>query len=354
MPDHTLPTRRLGKTDLLVTVIGFGGIPIQVVSDEEAVATVRRAYDLGVRFFDTARGYTNSEERIGRALEGRECVIASKSGAGDAETAYQHLLTSLANLRRERIDLYQLHGVNDDDDLARRTAPGGALDGLRRARAEGKIAHIGISGHRRETLVKAVETCDDFASVQVPFNLVERDILDALVPLCRQRDVGVIAMKPVGGGNFTNAPLAIKWAINQPITAAIPGMATVAEVEADVPVAHGGIALTAAEAAELERMHSELDQRTCRRCRYCEPCPQGVQIGMLLHGRTIIRRMGVARFFDFGAKEVIASAAHCIECRECITKCPYQLPIPDLIKEVMEHYRTFPELRDVGPPAKQG
>jgi len=344
MSDHSLPTRRLGKTDLMVTVIGFGGIPIQAVSDEEAVATVRRAYDLGVRFFDTARGYTTSEDRIGRALEGRECVIASKSGAGDAETMHQHVLASLANLRRDRIDLYQLHGVNDDEELARRTAPGGALDGLRRARKEGKIAHIGISGHRRETLIKAVETCDEFASVQVPFNLVERDILDALVPLCQQRGVGIIAMKPVGGGNFTNAPLAIKWCVNQPITAAIPGMAKVEEVEADVPVAYGDLRLTPAEAAAAERMHSELDQRTCRRCRYCEPCPHGVQIGMLLHGRTIIRRMGVARFFDFGAKEVIASAAGCVECRECVVKCPYGLPIPELIKEVMEYYRTFPEL----------
>ncbi len=344
MSDRAIPTRRLGKTGLMVTVIGFGGIPIQAVNDEEAVATVRRAYDLGVRFFDTARGYTTSEDRIGRAVEGRECVIASKSGAGDAETIYQHVLTSLANLRRDRIDLYQLHGVNDDEELARRTAPGGALDGLRRARKEGKIAHIGISGHRRETLIKAVETCDEFASVQVPFNLVERDILDALVPLCQQRDVGIIAMKPVGGGNFTNAPLAIKWCVNQPITTAIPGMAKVEEVEADVPVGYGDLRLTPAEAAAVDLMHSELDQRTCRRCRYCEPCPHGVQIGMLLHGRTIIRRMGVARFFDFGSKEVIASASGCVECRECVAKCPYSLPIPELIKEVMEHYRTFPEL----------
>jgi len=342
--EHSLPTRRLGKAGLSVTVIGFGGIPIQAVSDEEAVAAVRRAYDLGVRFFDTARGYTNSEDRIGRALEGRECIIASKSSAADGETIYQHVLTSLSRLRREHIDLYQLHGVNDDEELARRTAAGGALDGLRRAREEGKIGHIGITGHRRETLVKAVETVEEFASVQVPFNIVEQEILDAVVPLCQQREVGLIAMKPVGGGNFTNAPLAIKWAINQPITCAIPGMATVAEVEADVPVGYGDIRLTPDERVAAEQMRSELDQRTCRRCRYCEPCAQGVQIGMLLHGRTIIRRMGVARFLDFGAKGIVASGPKCIECRECITRCPYRLPIPDLIREVMEHYRGFPEL----------
>ena len=339
-----LPLRRLGKTGLMVTALGFGGIPIQMASEEDAVATVRRAYDLGVRFFDTARGYTNSEERIGKALDGRDYVIATKSGAREADAIYQDVCASLANLRRDRIDLYQLHGVNDDDRLAAALAPGGALEGLRRAREEGKLAHVGVTGHRRETLVRAVEQGGEFATVQVPFNLVETEALEELFPRCRERDVGIIAMKPVGGGNFTNAPLAIKWCLSQPISTAIPGMATVEEVEQNLAVVLAGEQLTSEERAELERMHSELDQRTCRRCRYCEPCPNGVQIQVLLHGRTIIRRMGVARFKSWGAKEIIASADNCIECGECLTKCPYQLPIPELIREAAAYYRTIPEL----------
>lgn len=342
-PPARIPTRRLGKTGLMVTVVGFGGIPIQQVSDEEAHVTIQRVHDLGVNFFDTARGYSNSEERIGRALEGRDCVVASKSSAPDAESIYQDVCRSLANLKVSRLHLYQLHGVNDDEELARRTAPGGALDGLRRARDEGKIAHIGITGHRRETLARAVEECDEFATVQVPFNLVEREILERLVPLCRQRDVGVIAMKPIGGGNFTNAPLALKWCLQQPITTAIPGIATVREAEEHVAVARQG-GLTPEEEAAAERMRSELDQRTCRRCRYCEPCPQGVQIGMLLHGRSIIRRMGPARFRQWGSARLIASADLCTECGECLPKCPYQLPIPELIREAVAYYRQFPEL----------
>lgn len=341
-----LPLRRLGKTELMVTALGFGGIPIQMASEEDAVATVRRCYDLGVRFFDTARGYSNSEERIGKALEGREYVIATKSGAREAEAIYQDVCTSLANLRRDHIDLYQLHGVNDDDRLAQVLAPGGARDGLLRAREEGKIGHIGVTGHRRETLIRAIEQCRDFATVQVPFNLVETEALEELIPRCRQLDVGTIAMKPVGGGNFTNAPLAIKWCLSQPISTAIPGMATVEEVEQNLAAVLAGVELTPEEGAELERMHSELGQRTCRRCRYCEPCPNGVQIQVLLHGRTIIRRMGVARFKSWGAKEIIASADNCRECGECLTKCPYQLPIPELIREVVAYYRTIPGLTD--------
>jgi predicted aldo/keto reductase-like oxidoreductase len=343
-----LPTRRLGKTGLEVTTVGFGGIPIQPVPEEDAVATIRRAYDLGVNFFDTARGYTNSEERIGKALEGRKYIVATKSGARDARGAYDDVKRSLGNLRRRQIDLYQLHGVNDDELLGEVLAPGGALEGLRRARDEGDIAHIGITGHRRETLIRAVEQCDDFSTVQVPFNFVEDEILQALLPLCLERDVGVIAMKPVGGGNFTNPPLVIKWCLNHPISAAIPGMASVHEVEADVAVAHGHTDLSPEERSELEQMRSQLDQRTCRRCRYCEPCPNGVQIMMLMHGRTIIKRMGATRFFeDFGGPEIIASAANCVECGVCIEKCPYQLPIPELIREAVEYYR---DVLDLPPP----
>ncbi len=340
-----LPTRRLGKTDLEVTVIGFGGIPIQIVSEDVAVAAVRKAYDLGINFFDTARGYTNSEERIGKALEGRTYHVATKSGNREAEGIYRDVERSLVNLRRRQIDLYQLHGVNNDDELDDVLAEGGALDGLRRARDEGKIAHIGITGHRRETLVNAVKRCDDFATVQVPFNLVEDEILRNLVPLCAERDVGIIAMKPVGGGNFTNAPLAVKWCVAQPITVAIPGMATAREVEEDVAAADDP-ELTAEDREAVDRMRSELNQRTCRRCRYCEPCPQGVQISSLLHGRSIIRRMGASRWREWGAVETIASAELCTECGECLEKCPYELPIPELIREAVAYYRTIPELAD--------
>lgn len=341
----TLPTRRLGRTDLHVTVVGFGGIPIQPVPEVDAIAAVRRAYDLGVNFFDTARGYTNSEQRIGKALEGREYIVATKSPERQADGIHQDVERSLNRLRRQHIDVYQLHGVNDDDILDQVLASGGALEGLKRAREEGKIAHIGITGHRRETLVKAVETCDELATVQVPFNMVEDEILERLVPLCEERDVGIIAMKPVGGGNFSDAAIAIKWCTNQPITCAIPGMASVEEVEQDVAAARNPD-LTPGESAAVERMKSELDNRTCRRCRYCEPCPNGVQISSILHGRSIIRRMGVARWKEWGALEIIASAENCTDCGECLPKCPYNLPVPDLVTDAVAYYRTIPGLRE--------
>ncbi|MBN1460167.1 MAG: 4Fe-4S dicluster domain-containing protein, partial [Armatimonadetes bacterium] len=154
---------------------------------------------------------------------------------------------------------------------------------------------------------------------------------------------GVIAMKPVGGGNFTNPALAVKWCLAQPITTAIPGMATPEEVEEDVAVA-AHPELTEEELVAISRMKSELDQRTCRRCRYCEPCPEGVQISSLLHGRSIVRRMGASRWKEWGAIDIIATAENCIECGVCVEKCPYDLPIPELIREAVEFYRGIPEL----------
>jgi predicted aldo/keto reductase-like oxidoreductase len=344
-PRPNLPKRRLGKTDLMATVVGFGGIPIQSVGQDDAIATVRRAHDLGVNFFDTARGYTTSEERIGKALEGRDYIIATKSPARDANAVLAHIDLSLAALRRDRIDLFQLHAVNNDDALAQVLASGGALEGALKAREAGKIVDIGITGHRYQILMKAVEECGEFATVQVPINLVEDEAIGALLPLCAERNLGVIAMKPVGGGNFTNAPLAVKWCLNQAITVAIPGMQTVGEVEQDVGVAQNPIELTAEEQAQCVAMKSELDRRTCRRCQYCEPCPNGVKIHTLVYGRSIIRRMGVARFLEWGGREAIASAEQCVECGECITKCPYDLPIPELIGEALEYYEAIPELK---------
>ena len=340
-----LPARRLGKTNLEVTILGLGGIPIMAIPEEDAIAVVRRAHDLGIRFFDNGRTYGTSEERMGKALEGRDYIAATKSEERTAEGVYEDVKLSLARLRRDHIEVYQLHGVNSEEDLAGAIGPGGAVEGLVRARGEGRIGHIGITGHRPEVLMKAVQECAEFATVQVPFNIVERESLEALIPLCQKRDVGVIAMKPVGGGNFSNAPLAIKWCLNQPISVAIPGMAALQEVEQNVSVALGDLTLTAADRAECERMKSELDDRTCRKCGYCEPCPNGVRTSILVILPSVIRRVGAQNMGDWAA-EIIATATKCVECGTCMERCPYELPIPELIRESVASARILLGIAD--------
>jgi aryl-alcohol dehydrogenase-like predicted oxidoreductase len=332
MASMQIPTRRLGKSGLEVTRLGFGGIPIMAIPEKEAIAVVRRAHDLGIRFFDSGHTYGASEERIGKALEGRDWVAATKTEERSAEAVYQDVKTSLKNLRRDFIALYQFHYLNTEEELEALFAPGGGMEGLRRAREEGKIGHIGVTGHRPEVLAKAVERCEEFVSVQAPFNVVECESLERLIPRCQEREVGVIAMKPVGGGNFSNAALAVKWCLNQAITVAIPGMAAIAEVEENVRVATGEIALTPEEAAACERMKSELDARTCRKCGYCVPCPQGVKTNVLMILPSVIRRVG-AENMGSGAYNIIASLEKCEECGTCMTRCPYDLPIPEIMRE---------------------
>jgi len=345
MASVEIPTRRLGKSNLDVTMLGFGGIPIMAVSEEEAIALVRHAHDLGIRFFDSAHTYGPSEERIGKALEGREWVAATKTEERTAEAVYQDVKTALERMRRDFIELYQFHYLNTEEDLETVLAPDGGVEALKRAQAEGKIGHIGVTGHRPEVLAKAVERCDEFVSVQVPFNVVESESLDRLIPLCRERNVGVIAMKPVGGGNFSNAGLAVKWCLNQPITVAIPGMAATSEVEENVGVATADLALTREEAAECERMKSELDDRTCRRCGYCQPCPNGVKCNMLMILPTVIRRVGATNMGQ-RAYDLIDGIENCTECGACIERCPYDLPIPEIIRESAVVARTL--LKEAG------
>ena len=349
MASVQIPTRRLGKSGLEVTRLGFGGIPIMAMAEEEAIAVIRRAHDLGIRFFDSGHTYGPSEERIGKALEGREWVAATKTEERSAEAVYQDVKTSLERLRRSFIALYQFHYLNTEEELEALFAPGGGMEGLRRAREEGRIGHFGVTGHRPEVLAKAVERCEEFASVQVPFNVVECESLERLIPLCQARDVGVIAMKPVGGGSFSNAALAVKWCLSQPITVAIPGMAAIAEVEENVRVATGDLALTPEEEAECQRMKTELDDRTCRKCGYCVPCPQGVKTNVLMILPSVIRRVGAANMGP-GAYNIIASLEQCVECGTCVERCPYDLPIPSIMRESAVAARVMLEEAGIESP----
>ena len=207
-----MQTIRLGRTNLVVKRLGFGGIPIQTVSREQALATVRHAFERGINFFDTAQGYTVSEGIVGEALaDVRDQVfLATKSAGKDIATVKQHLANSLLNLRTDHIDVYQLHNVVGDETLQKLIAPGGVMDYLREEQAKGTIRYIGITSHRLDTAIKAVRT-NLFDTVQFPFNYIENDAARELFPLARQLDVGIIVMKPVAGGAMTHPAASIRW-----------------------------------------------------------------------------------------------------------------------------------------------
>lgn len=337
---------RLGKTELLASRVGMGGIPIQRPPFEEAVRVIRRALDLGVTLIDTSRGYGESEERIGEAIAGRRdhVIIATKGGWRDEAMAAEHIDTSLERLKTDRIDLWQFHGVNTLEGYEGLFAEGGAMTAAQKALRAGKILHIGLSSHSPDVARKAIVD-GRVETIQIPFNLIGRETGEELAPLAREHDAGFIAMKPFAGGMLRKASLAIRYLLQFDNVVPIPGVERESEIEEIAEIVESGAhPLTAAERREMDEIRERVGTRFCRRCRYCMPCPQGVEIQPLMTLQVMWDLWPPEVVFSdqpMGqyAKRVVASAENCIECGECETKCPYELPIRQMIAENVELYR---------------
>ena len=334
-----METMRLGKTGLKVSRIGFGGIPIQRLTEAEAIRVVQRCLDLGVTFLDTATGYTTSEERIGKAIAGRrtQVILATKTQARDRATALQHLEQSLKRLQVDVIDLWQLHNVSTPEALDQVLGPDGALEAARQAVRAGKVRHIGITSHSMDMALKAVPL-GYFETIQFPFNFVTSEPAANLLPLARQHNLGFIAMKPLAGGMLSDANLCIKYLLQFDGVLPDPGIQHVEEIEEIAGIVAGPWELAPEEWQAIERIRATVGSRFCRRCGYCEPCPQGVRISTVMVLESFWKRMPVERMRDGWIAGAAASAKNCIECGECEDKCPYHLPIRDMIVENYEFY----------------
>lgn len=328
--------RYLGKTGLKITRVGFGGIPIQTVPEEQAVEVVRRCHDLGINFFDTARAYTVSEERVGKALEDvrDEVVLATKSISRTREGLLQDLEMSLEKLRTTHIDVYQLHNVTYPHQWEEIAAPGGALEGALQALDEGKILHLGITGHNASLLARIVET-GTFETAMIPYNFLTLEPEAKLLPLCREMGVGTIIMKPFGGGSFSSFTAALKFVLGkEDVDVAIPGMNRIFEVEENVLIATGHYDLTDEELSLIEHDKEALGDIFCRNCDYCQPCPQGIPISFALRAESqFLRRAGWSERLCVRMSEAVDKVEICIDCGSCEERCPYNLPIRDLLKE---------------------
>jgi predicted aldo/keto reductase-like oxidoreductase len=330
---------RLGQTGLEVSRVGFGGIPIQRLTENEAVEVVQRCLDLGVTFLDTANAYTTSEERIGKAIAGRreQVVIATKTGARDRATAQEHLELSLRRLNIKYIDLWQFHNVSSLEAYEQVLGPDGAMEAAQAALRAGKVRHIGITSHSMEVALKAVPSAH-FETIQFPFNFVTHEPAQELVPLAKKHDLGFIAMKPLAGGLLDDANLAIKYLLQFDHVVPDPGIQAIEEIEEIVDIVAGPWELTLQERREMERIRAEVDTRFCRRCGYCEPCPEGVPISVTMNLHSFWKRFPAKGFFSGWLAEAVERARNCIQCGECEEKCPYHLPIREMIVENIEFY----------------
>ncbi|MBN2238983.1 MAG: aldo/keto reductase [Dehalococcoidales bacterium] len=329
---------RLGKTDLMVTKIGFGGIPIQRLTEEGAVQVVRRCIDLGINFIDTANGYTTSEERIGKAIKGQRenLIIATKTGGRDAKTAQEHLDLSLKRLQTDYIDIYQFHGVSTPEHM-KAVFEGGLYEVAEKAKKAGKIRHISVTSHSMDMSKELVKT-DKFETLMFPFNFITNEPMEELIPLCRQHDVGFIAMKPMAGGMLENAAVAFKYLFKIPDVLPLVGIEKVEEIDEIAALAEGPQEMTEAEKAQMQALVDELGKIFCRRCDYCQPCQQGIRISGVLTSRSFFKRMPPERFFGEMMTPTIAKAAECIQCGECESRCPYNLPIIEMLAEHVEWF----------------
>ena len=334
--------RVLGKTGFRVTLPGLGGLCIQRRSMKKAVEVVRHAVKRGINFIDTARSYTDSEEKLGKALSGinEKVFLATKTQARDREGALEDIHKSLDLLRVKKIDIYQLHAVNDLENLNQVNSPGGALEALKEARDKGLIDYIGISGHNNELLVKALKT-EEYDTVQFCYNYIEDDCERELIPLARSKNIGMLAMKPLAGGRLTEADVALKYILNQEGVIPIPGMEKIKELDENIDTVRGSWHLSAEDKISIERMKKELGKVFCRRCGYCLPCPEEVPIPIALRSQSFINRVDKETLCSGWVYDAYLQAKSCTECGACIEKCPYQLPIPRLIienRKLLEDY----------------
>ena len=328
----------LGKTGLKVSRLGFGGIPIQRVDAQTTRALVKDMADKGINYIDTARGYTVSEEFLGEALEGLrdQFILATKSMARTKEAMAADIETSLKNLRTDYIDIYQVHNATLKD-IEQVMAPGGALEALYEAKAAGKIGHIGLTGHLIEAFEKAVDL-DWVETYMFPYNIVERQAED-LIRKCKERSIGFIVMKPLAGGAIDDADLALRFCFANPdVSVVIPGMYDLKEIEMNLNAAENTAPLSEDELNKMEQVRKQLGNNFCRRCNYCQPCTVGINISGVFLFQGYLDRYGLEDWARSRYDTIPVKASACIGCGACEPRCPYNLPIRDMLKEAAKKF----------------
>ena len=329
----------LGNTGLKVSRLGFGGIPIQRITQEEATALIRKLPEYGINYIDTARGYTVSEEYLGIAMEGirDKFVLATKSMARTREAMEKDIETSLKNLRTDHIDLYQVHNA-PPAQMNIVIGEGGALEALLEAKAAGKIGHIGITAHEIGTFEMGLEM-DWVETIMFPYNFVELQAAD-LIRKCAEKGKGFICMKPLAGGAIENAPLAMRFiASNKDITVNIPGMANEDELKQNVAAACDPASLSEEELREVQNIRDTLGNQFCRRCNYCQPCTMGINISFCFTINGYLTRYGLKDWAIGRYKGMAVEPNACIECGMCESRCPYHLPIIEMLKDVYSNFQ---------------
>lgn len=331
----------LGKTGLEVTCLGFGGIPIQRLTEQEAIDVIKELKNQGINFIDTAIGYTVSEGYIGKALKevGRDSFyIATKAMGYTYDAMKAFIEQSLRQLDVEYIDLYQIHNVSKQEQFDNVMSENGAIKALLEAKEKGLIKHIGVTSHNISMIDKFLDN-DVIETIQFPFNIVEQQAVDAFKK-AKERNVGVLSMKPLAGGAIRDGELGLKYIFNSGlVTVAIPGMDSIEQVRQNASVANNLTPLSEDDNKKIEAIRKELGSDFCRRCGYCLPCPQKIDIPNMFLFEGYVTRYNLKDWAQSRYDTLAVKADSCVKCGICETRCPYDLPIRNKLEDVVKAFK---------------
>jgi len=334
-----MKTITLGKTNLKVNKNGFGALPIQRISEKEAVYLLHKAYDNGINFYDTARFYTDSEVKIGAAFADRrsKVIIASKTAATTMEDFWKDLHTTLRNLKTDYLDLYQFH---NPDYCPRPGDKAGLYDAMKVAKRQGKIRFIGISNHRQSVAMEAIEK-DYYDTLQYPFSYLSSEEDQKIVEACHKRNMGFICMKALAGGLITDSALAYAFLNQFDHTLPIWGIQRESELDEFLSYQEHEPELNSASWRKIEKERAELAGDFCRGCGYCMPCPVGIQINDCARMSLLLRRAPLSVYLTDEWNAKMKLIEKCKHCNTCASRCPYSLNTPELLQHNYADFMEF-------------
>ena len=333
-----METVRLGRTNLVVNKNGFGALPIQRVNMEEACKILRKAYENGFNYFDSAHVYSDSEEKLGAALSDvrKNIIISTKARANSVEGLWQQLYTSLERLKTDYIDIFQFHNP------AFCPLPGdgsGLYEVMLEAKEKGLIRYIGMTNHRLSVARQAVES-GMYDTLQFPFSYLASEKELELVKLCEEKDVGFICMKALAGGLINRSDVAYAYLAQFPV-APIWGIQRENELDEFISYNDAPPVLTPERLAHIEKDREELAGEFCRGCGYCMPCPAGIEINTCARMSLFLRRSPVKEHLSEKGQAKMKKIEDCLNCGQCKAQCPYGLDTPELLRKNYEDYKTF-------------
>ena len=330
---------RLGRTELYVSKTAFGALPIQRISHADAVKLVRRAYESGINYFDTANAYTDSEEKLGAALHDvrHEVIISTKSGGGDKKTVQTHIEESLRRLQTDYIDLFQFHNpaqLPDPED------PDGPFAAVLEAKQKGYIRHIGITNHRLKVARAAIDS-GNFETMQFPFCYLAASQDLEIVEKCKAADMGFIAMKGLSGGLLNNAEACYAFMQEYPNVVPIWGIQREEELDQWLELTARDPHVTPEIQAVIDRDRKELAGNFCRSCGYCLPCTAGIDIPQAARMSALLRRSPYQPYMSDEWYAKMHKIEECVHCDACKSRCPYGLDTPALLQAMLKDYDAF-------------